>query len=291
MSPGRMLFSALTAIATKTIGAADAVLGSIHPAWPGRLRGLCIETLFSRIEDVHHRGIDLKLYVPTALATYRATSFSDKEPETLAWIDGFSDNDVFWDIGANVGIYTIYAGLRHPSVKIYAFEPSIMNVELLARNVFLNGLARRTCLIAVPLFERSGEDIFKLQNLDRGGALSAYSVDYNQSGHKLRSVLEYGVLGMTADSLVETFNLPVPNHIKIDVDGVEHLILKGASSLLVDSAVKSILIEVNDDFAEQRQGVTDILSSAGFVLVRKARGNIVDTEVSHPIFNNIWIRK
>jgi FkbM family methyltransferase len=286
-----MLFGTLTAIATTTIATADAILGLVHPAWRGRLRGLCLETLFGRIKAVHHRGIDFKLYAPTALTAYRATSFSAKEPETLAWIDGFSDTDVFWDIGANVGIYTIYAGLRHAGMKIYAFEPSIMNVELLVRNVFLNGLAQRTCVIAMPLFERNGEDVFKLQNLERGGALSAYSVDYNQSGHKLWSVLEYGVLGVTADNLIANFKLPVPNHIKIDVDGVEHLILKGARSLLADSAVKSILVEVNDDFPEQRQGVTKILSSAGFVLVQKARGDVVDTEVSQPIFNNIWLRK
>ena len=64
--------------------------------------------------------------------------FLSREPETLAWIDGFRTPCVYWDIGANVGSYALYAGLR-PDVMTYAFEPSPSNYLALCRNVYENG--------------------------------------------------------------------------------------------------------------------------------------------------------
>ena len=47
---------------------------------------------------------------------------------------------VFLDIGANVGIYSVYAA-KSKKCKVYSFEPSVFNLEILARNVFLNELS------------------------------------------------------------------------------------------------------------------------------------------------------
>src|ERR1700686_1471954 len=45
-----------------------------------------------------------------------------REPETLDWIDGFETPCIYWDVGANVGAYALYAALR-PEVSVLAFEP------------------------------------------------------------------------------------------------------------------------------------------------------------------------
>jgi FkbM family methyltransferase len=47
---------------------------------------------------------------------------------------------VLWDIGANVGLYSCYA-VKARDCRVFAFEPSVFNLELLARNIFLNGIA------------------------------------------------------------------------------------------------------------------------------------------------------
>src|SRR5437879_5933266 len=57
----------------------------------------------------------------SALLLWRARTLFSKEPETIEWIRSFGPDDVFYDIGANVGIYSIFAGVR--CRKIYAFEP------------------------------------------------------------------------------------------------------------------------------------------------------------------------
>ena len=59
------------------------------------------------------------------------------EPETIEWIEKFSPETVFWDIGANVGIYSIYAGLN-PKLKIFSFEPAANNFHLLNHNIIIN---------------------------------------------------------------------------------------------------------------------------------------------------------
>ena len=62
------------------------------------------------------------------------TLFS-KEPITLAWIDTFKDGETLYDIGANVGMYTIYAAVMRKA-NVYAFEPEALNYAELNKNIF-----------------------------------------------------------------------------------------------------------------------------------------------------------
>src|SRR5881394_2354315 len=64
----------------------------------------------------------IRFYCPAPLPEWRARSILIKEPETLEWIDDFRKGEVFWDVGANVGVFSLYAAFRHATV--YAFEPS-----------------------------------------------------------------------------------------------------------------------------------------------------------------------
>ena len=88
---------------------------------------------------ITHGSTELLISVPNKLSRYRAETFSSKEPETLVWIDDFPPNSVLWDVGANIGLYSIYAAKR-PDIQVVAFEPSIFNLEFLARNVEINRL-------------------------------------------------------------------------------------------------------------------------------------------------------
>ena len=75
----------------------------------------------------------------------RINTFFTKEPETLAWIDNFEgDNKItFWDIGANIGIYSIYAALSHKNIQIISFEPSTSNLRVLSQNISKNNLSQK----------------------------------------------------------------------------------------------------------------------------------------------------
>ena len=83
----------------------------------------------------------------------------------------------------------------------------------------------------------------------------------------------------------------MPSLIKIDVDGIEHLILKGASKTLKSEKLKSLYIEVNDDFKEQAHQVKTILESAGFTLKEKRHSEMMDGSAKFGgTYNQIWIK-
>jgi len=52
-----------------------------------------------------------------------------KEPDTLMWIDKIPEHSVFWDVGANVGLYSCYAAKARNCI-VFAFEPSVFNLRV-----------------------------------------------------------------------------------------------------------------------------------------------------------------
>jgi len=101
-------------------------------------------------------GSELKLffYTPNWVCRFRAESFSTKEPETLEWIDKYGGNGSLFDIGANVGLYSIYYAATKKS-NVYAFEPSVFNLALLTKNIFSNDLQGYIKIISNPLTENN----------------------------------------------------------------------------------------------------------------------------------------
>ena len=67
------------------------------------------------------------------------------------------------------------------------------------------------------------------------------------------------IFGNSINYLLENKILEIPTYIKLDVDGIEHLILQGADGFLNHEKIKSISIEMNENFNEQYKGVCDLL--------------------------------
>jgi len=217
-------------------------------------------------------------------------SFSTKEPEILEWIEEFGGG-VFFDIGANIGIYSLfYAKATYGTV--YSFEPSVFNLRQLAKNISVNKFSKRITIVSNPLSDRTGIATFINGTTEEGGALNAFGVDYGFDGEPIKDDITYSVLGFSLDDLFEKNLLPeAPSLIKIDVDGIEHLILKGASKTLKSKQLKSVFIEVNDDFKQQAHQVTAILESAGFELKEKRQSETTEKSATFGrTHNQIWIR-
>ena len=84
----------------------------------------------------------LQFYVPTQVAGYRVKTFFTKEPETIEWINkNGSERKVFLDIGANMGVYSLYYAKKFGG-KVFSFEPSFKNLELLSKNIKINSLQK-----------------------------------------------------------------------------------------------------------------------------------------------------
>lgn len=236
---------------------------------------------------VEHRRVSLTFAVPNELALARAVTFSSKEPETLEWIESIPQGATLWDIGANVGLYTCYAA-KARGCRVLAFEPSVFNLELLARNIFLNGLMDKIVIIPLPLSESLGVSRLNMTSTDWGGAMSTFGEAYGHDGRAMRKIFEFPTVGLSMVDAASLLKIPQPDYIKMDVDGIEHLILKGGGAVL--RGVKGVLIEINDEFAAQAGGAAECLRQAGFVLKEKKRADFHQTGAAEHTYNQIWAR-
>jgi len=274
----------MRALAGKIFRAALNIVARCLLTFPGggRLFEHMVFVRMNKLITVAHNGQSMSFVGANLLSSYRAESFSSKEPETLEWIETIAAGSVLWDVGANVGLYSIYAA-KQRGCLVFAFEPSVFNLELLARNIFNNNLPKNIVIVPIALSDQAGPSLFKMSSTAWGGALSTFGQDFDQHGGKLKSIFEYQTMGMTMDEAIQLLNIPPPRYIKIDVDGIEHFILRGGVETLKN--VESVMVEIDDGFTDQAEETARHLRSAGLTLLRKCGGDAGSQ------YNQWWVRK
>ena len=268
------------------------VSGSVKYLTRGRLGAYILELILNSAmgatQNVSHNGLTLSFYTPNQLNRYRVDSFSSKEPETLNWIDTMTKGSVFWDVGANIGLYSCYAAKRR-GLRVFAFEPSVFNLEYLARNIFLNQLVDQVVIVPLPLSDTIKISTLNMTTTEWGGALSTFGENYGDDGKNLEKVFNFSSVSLSMDEAVALFKIPLPTHIKIDVDGIEHLILSGGQSIL--QHVEEVAIEVNESFSHQVSSVQKYLSAAGLTFREKKHSAMFDnSERWGRTYNQVWHR-
>lgn len=196
------------------------------------------------------------LSVDSEVEQFRADTYSTKEPETLEWIDRLiRPGDVLYDIGANIGLYSLYAARRlECRSKVYAFEPEALNHAKLSRNILLNGLSGVVipCCLAISdrlHFDRlylhpNSSGMSTANALTAGSALHVFGSTSDFSGQPFKPCHQQGMVGVPIDHLWQTWGLEFPNHLKIDVDGTEESVIAGATATIADPRLKSVMVEV-----------------------------------------------
>jgi FkbM family methyltransferase len=189
---------------------------------------------------VEVRGIPLRLECG-ALLWSQAPRWM--ESETFEWLDAqVRDGETLWDVGANIGLYTLWCAKRHPGCRIIAFEPNALTYPLLVRHVIANGVADR--VTALPIALSGGEpsvETFRLSTMMPGLAANQLDLADAPPMWRGREAARYAVVAGSADRLIPLLNLPKPDHVKLDVDGIEPEILAGAAEML--RTVRSVLVE------------------------------------------------
>ena len=171
-------------------------------------------------------------------AVFRAKKLLTKEPSTIKWLDRMTSDDVLWDIGANVGSYTLYAAIRR-CCRVIAIEPSAANYYLLNKNIELNKLSHRVTALCAAATSGNGFGFLNLPNTAPGEGFSEFGRDRAGSG----AGFQQGMVGVSLDALAQEAIFPAPTFIKIDVDGLEQEVVKGARMLLRTGKVRSVLVE------------------------------------------------
>lgn len=244
------------------------------------------------IRKVSTKYGDIRFFCLGNLALWRAETFFSKEPEILAWIDSFAPDDVLWDIGANMGCYALYAARK--GTRVFAFEPSSANYYLLNKNIEINQLEDLATAHCIAFSDRTEVGALNMSSTMPGGAVSTFGLpaaavacgDYT-SAIQFRQ----GMVGYRVDDFVSTFNFVKPNHLKIDVDGLEDKIIEGALKTLRDQSVKSLYIELDISQEEYCRRVTDHLAECGFELVTRAHAPLFEGGLYANLYNHIFQRK
>jgi FkbM family methyltransferase len=228
--------------------------------------------------DYRAKRVEMVLNSPWQV--YRLKSCA-KEPETVRWLETHvRPGDCFYDIGANVGAYSLVASaITNGEVKVFAFEPGFATFAELCLNIRQNGAAESVVPLPVGLGSSNGMFEFKYSDIAPGAAL------HNWGDAETREpdlVLRTAVFKL--DDLIDLLSLPHPTLLKLDVDGPELDVLRGATRLLGSAELRTLLVEL-DGRSESAEEVGRLLEGFGFRL-----------ESSHirggdgPTYNSIYVK-
>lgn len=208
-------------------------------------------------------GRSFNFVTPSGMTGYRVATLMTKEPETIDWLDTLAESDVLFDVGANIGLYSIY-GAASRGCRVIAFEPEAQNFGLLNQNIALNNLGSLCTPFCVGLSDREAFTTVMVSPGDSGSSghqvQGAAAGSFRHSGMQARP---QGIFTTTLDRLVEVHGFPAPTHIKVDVDGLEHAIVAGGKTVLSNPKLRSVMIELTLTI-KQHAGLLDAIEGFGF---------------------------
>lgn len=237
---------------------------------------------FFSIKKLDYKRKHLSIYVQNIREYETRANSCKKEPETISWIEKIAKpGNIFYDIGANIGAYSLVAAVN--GLDVYAFEPSYPNFYTLQRNISLNELDKK--ISALPIGFSEGTQIVKFKYLETtSGSSKSY---YNKADrfHVAHNHLEAEkeTLLFSLNDLIKIFHIPYPHAIKIDVDGAEIDVLRGAENVLKCQTLTTLLVEINEAFGYTKE-ILAILEIHNFLVTSKHR-------TSETTFNYIFQRE
>jgi len=226
-------------------------------------------------------GVTFTLSCTNWVTHFRWFLFKSKEQEVRYYINNYvKEKDVFFDVGANVGVFSVYSAKCYSNISVYCFEPEYSNLCMLKENIVYNGLLAKTKIYSIAISNFVGFSNLYLQDFTAGSAAhteSKESINVTDEGYPV--VGTEGIMAVTLDYICEQLGI-VPNAMKIDTDGNEDKVLDGSVKTLSDKRLRSLVIEMPDD--AKHQHCRKILTSTGFNLTWSDRKKTR---------NEIWTRR
>lgn len=216
------------------------------------------------------RGKSLAFYTPSKRLLWQALGQEYIEPELLNYIDSMPEGSVFYDIGASNGIFATYAAAT--GKQVFCFEPEVANFGLLNHNSYLNRLTCKSNMINfnVALSDRTELGNLYIKKFEAGGHLKILDAPVQRGSAKFEPEFVQSVLKYRLEDFIELTGIPLPNYIKIDVDGCELQVVNGMKNLLQNKTLRSIFIELEENNAQSAE-CKKIIIESDFYLVSKKR--------------------
>ncbi|MBL6606234.1 MAG: FkbM family methyltransferase [Alphaproteobacteria bacterium] len=171
-----------------------------------------------------------------------------REPALYSWLNNLDKGSILFDIGTSYGQESSLASsLIEKNVTVFGFDCSLYQSHFCALNRRLNG--NRFRFIFAAIGAKSGDLI----------TIKANSDTHIPALHKKNVPYEYEVMSLALDDFAVSHNIQ-PTHLKIDVDGAEFGVLKGAKKILQSPALKEVFIEIDNE----NIAIIDFMASIGF---------------------------
>ncbi len=198
---------------------------------------------------------------------WRVKTLFTKEPVTINWIRNFKKNSIFFDVGANVGMYSIFAAVVN-NINVYAFEPEANNFQILMENIVINKLTKKITSYPIGISDVSIFTTLHMGKFDKGGSHNTVGAPLDHNLNNKESVYKQGIFTTSLDELISLWGMPVPNYLKIDVDGIESKIINKSQNLLANKNLYSVLVEINPNRKEDEE-IIKIFKNFGFLYDEK----------------------
>jgi FkbM family methyltransferase len=235
----------------------------------GSTRPMLTSSNSSDMQRVRTKHGTIPFFCPTDTVRWRAQTLLTKEPDTIEWIDLFDQGDVFWDIGASTGPYTMYAAAAGRASQIISLEPSPWNWWVLAEQVRRCRMEQLVRTLPIAAGDQLCVNDLHMRHPFPGGAGSSFGQPIGELGETFQPQHSQSAIGMPVDHLIQQLGLPIPNRMKIDVDGNEHAVLRGATRTLQSSSLRSVLIELDSERSGLIEPVTRLMQDSGLTLVSR----------------------
>ena len=219
---------------------------------------------FNDIESLSYHNKEIKFYTPTKRTAGRVKKIFRKEPITITWMDNMKQGDIVIDIGANVGMYSLMSAVSR-SARVYAFEPEASNYNILCQNIRLNNVGNRVTAYCAGNLDYDGFSVLNIaQDRDVGPGGSCHTVEEEKNFDltNMKVTFKQGINTVMLDTFCKQMNI-IPDHIKMDVDGLEHRVINGGVESI--QKAKTVIIELNTNLKEHNDAVSK-MKSLGFKL-------------------------
>lgn len=223
----------------------------------------------------------IKFWTPGNYSKFMVDHFIQKEKLVEKFILEMPDNEntIFWDIGANLGVYSLFCASNKENVKIIAFECSPSAVLAISKNISLNNFENRISIFQLGLTDRKNNFLMLKEDKDSlGDQVNSLGKDFDFENKEIHiSENKYKIFSNSAHDILQNNALEIPDFIKLDVGSFELEVLEGFGHFLKNPKIKSIVTEMKfsskkvgkytfdkDILNEKSNKVYEILLKAGF---------------------------